>query len=339
METWLRNSGWRLTPCPVAALLFAPRLRRLVWVCQVDIETLQLFVDVVRHGSFSAVARARDVEVSSVSRGLATLEAELGVRLIQRTTRLMTVTEAGEAFFERVIPLLDAFEAAREAVSNRPDNPSGTLKLTTSVAFGQRVLVPLVPAFRAAFPNIKLELLLSDTNVDLIAERVDLAIRLGSSYGAGVIGSKLMPTRFRVVASPDYIAREGVPAVPGDLANRSCLFFALPEFRTRWLFRQGGKILKVPVHGELVASNALALRDFAIAGLGPTLLGDWLIGPDLAEGTLVDLFPDHDVTATTFDTAAWILYPSRRHLPAKVRIAIDFLRTAMLPKMISSSAV
>lgn len=294
-----------------------------------DIEALQLFVDVVRQGSFSAVARARDVEVSSVSRGVATIEAEFGVRLIQRTTRHMTVTEAGEALFERVVPLLEAFEATREAVSNRPDNPHGTLRLTASVAFGQRVLVPLIPAFRATFPNVKLELLLSDANIDLIAERVDLAVRLGSSYGAGVIGSKLMTTRFRVVASPTYVVREGRPLVPGELAARSCLFFSLPEFRARWLFRQGSKISKVPVHGDVVASNALALREFAIAGLGPTLLADWLIGPDLAEGTLVDLFPEYDVTATTFDTAAWLLYPSRKFLPSKVRVAIDFLRAAV----------
>lgn len=291
-----------------------------------DIDSLQLFVEVARQGSFSAVARLRGVEVSSVSRALAALEAELGTLLFQRTTRSLVLTGAGEEFLGRIIPLLDEFDAARDGINRRSGPPSGTLRLTASVAFGQRVLVPLVPAFRAAFPQITLELILQDANIDLIAERVDLAIRLGSGYGAGVIGSKLMSTRFRVVASPAYLAEAGTPGAPADLAMRSCLLFALPEFRTRWLFRQNGRVTKVPVHGALVASNALALRDFALAGLGPGLLADWLIGADLASGALIDLFPDHDVTATTFDTAAFILYPSRKYLPAKVRAAIDFLR-------------
>ncbi len=296
-----------------------------------DIDSLQLFVEVARQGSFSAVARLRGVEVSSVSRAFAALEAELGALLMQRTTRSLVLTEAGEAFLGRIIPLLDAFEAARDGINPHSGSPSGTLRLTASVAFGQRVLVPLVPAFRAAFPKLNLELILQDSNVDLIADRIDLAIRLGSGYGAGVIGSKLMPTRFRVVASPGYIATTGMPKEPADLAVRSCLLFALPDFRTRWLFRYQGKIGKIPVHGALVASNALALRDFALSGLGPALLADWLIGEDLAGGALVDLFPRHDVTATTFDTAAWLLYPSRKYLPAKVRATIDFLRAALAP--------
>ena len=294
-----------------------------------DTETLQLFVEITRHGSFSAVARRRGVDVSSVSRALAALEADLGTLLMQRTTRSMVLTEAGEAFLSRVSNILDELEAARELVSARSDGPSGTLRLTASVAFGQMVLIPLVPALRAEFPRLGLDLVLSDANVDLVADKIDLAIRLGSDYGAGVIGSKLMATRFRVVASPAYIAKAGMPGQPAELANRSCLLFALPEYRARWLFRHKGKTQTVPVHGELIASNALALRDLALAGLGPSLLADWLIGRDLANGALIDLFPDHDVTATTFDTAAWILYPSRKYLPRKVRVGIDFLRGAL----------
>ncbi len=292
-------------------------------------DTLQLFVEIARHGSFSAVARRRGVDVSKVSRALAALEADLGTLLMQRTTRSMVLTEAGEAFLSRVTNILEEFAAARELVRARSDGPSGTLRLTASVAFGQRVIIPLVPAFRAEFPRLSLDLVLSDANVDLIADKIDLAIRLGSGYGAGVIGSRLMATRFRVVASPAYLAKAGMPAEPAELGNRSCLLFALPEYRARWLFRHKGKTQNVPVHGELLASNALALRDLALAGLGPSLLAQWLVGEDIASGALIDLFPEHDVTATSFDTAAWLLYPSRKYLPRKVRAGIDFLRASL----------
>lgn len=294
-----------------------------------EIEALRLFVDVARYRSFSAAARARGVDPSSVSRELAALEAELGARLFQRTTRNMVLTEAGAEYLARVTPLLEDLDAARDAVGASPDDPGGSLRLTASVAFGHEILVPLVPAFRAAFPKLRLELILSDSNLDLLAERIDLAIRFGSTYRGDLIGTRLMPTRFRVVASPGYVEKAGALAVPADLAARACLCFALPDFRTRWLFRRDGQTQKVTVQGDVISTSALALRDLARAGLGPALLADWLIGADLSGGDLVDLFPDHEVTATTFDTAAWLLYPSRRFLPGKVRVTIDFLRRAL----------
>ena len=291
-----------------------------------DIEALHMFVDIARMRSLSAVARARDVDPSSISRVLAALEEELGARLFERTTRNMALTEVGEAYLSRVAPLLEEFESARDAVNSHPGDPTGTLRMTASVSFGHHLLVPLLPTFREAFPNLQLELILTDTNVDLLAERIDLAVRLGSTYRGDVIGTKLMQTHFRVVASPDYLDRCGTPETPTNLADHSCLLFALPDYRSRWLFRSDGQVLEVPVQGDLLTTSAMALRDMARAGLGPTLLADWLIADDLMRGTLIDLFPTYEVTATTFDTAAWLLYPSRQYLPNKVRATIDFLR-------------
>lgn len=301
-----------------------------------DIATLKLFVDVAQRGSFSSIARERGMDPSSISRALALLEGELGTRLLQRTTRRMVLTEAGETYLSHVKPLLEELDRARESVSARKDEPEGSLRLTASIAFGQRVIVPLIPEFRARFPRLQLELLFSDANLDLIADRIDLAIRLASTYRADVVGAKLMPTRFRVVASPAYLARHGQPETPAALADHSCLFFTLPEFRGRWLFRREGVIEEVPVRGDLSSSTALALRELSLAGLGPALLADWLINADLKGGALVDLFPQHDVAATSFDTAAWLLYPSRRFLPAKVRMTIDFLRRHLAGRAISA---
>lgn len=291
-----------------------------------DTETLSLFIEVVQQGSFAAAARDRDLDPSSVSRAIAALEGELNVRLFQRNTRVMTLTEAGEHFFNRLEPLVDDISRIREELVSLRADPVGTLRLSASVAFGQIVIVPLLSRFQALFPKLKLELILTDTNLDLVADRIDLAIRLAPSYRADVIGSKLFATRYRVVASPAYLDREGAPDHPSQLSSRACLLFALPDFRSRWIFRDGDATFEVPVQGNIVASSALALRQAALDGVGPALLADWLIEGELTRGELIDLFPTSEVTATSFDTAAWLLYPSRTFMPLKVRATIDFLR-------------
>ncbi len=291
-----------------------------------ETHTLRLFVEVAQRNSFAAVARDRNIDPSSVSRAIAVLEAELGVRLVQRTTRAMELTEAGQLYLARVAPLVEELDRARDEVTSAKSDPLGTLRLTASVSFGQTCLVPLLPEFRARFPRLTLELLLTDANLDLVADRIDLAIRLAPSYGGDLIGTKLFQTRYRVFASRAYVEREGAPATPRDLSTRSCVLFGLPEFRSRWLFRRGTETVKVAVRGDLIISNALALRAALLDGLGPALLADWLLREDLAAGRVVDLFPDYEVTATTFDTAAWLLYPTRAYVPRKVRVTIDFLR-------------
>lgn len=291
-----------------------------------NLPDLSLFLDVARQGSFAAVARDRGTDPSSVSRSIAALEAALGARLFQRTSRRMVLTEAGELYLARLPAVIEDLERLRDEAASLRAEPVGALRLTTSVAFGQVCLLPLLPAFSAAFPRVKLELLLTDSTLDLVADRIDLAIRLGPSVRADVIGVRLMPTRYRVVASPAYLAATGAPRHPSDLTNRTCLLLSLTDFRSRWVFRNAAGQEEVAIAGQFVISNPLALQAVTRAGLGPALLADWLIAEDLAQGHLVDLFPGHEVTATTFDTAAWLLYPSRAYLPRKTRSAIDFLR-------------
>lgn len=288
---------------------------------------MRIFVEVARSGSFAAVARDRDVDPSSVSRAVALLEDELEVRLFQRTTRRVALTEAGEIYLAKVTALMDELDRARDAARGVSAGPAGTLRLTASVAFGYTRLVPLLPEFRERYPGVKLELLLTDSVLDLVAERVDLAIRLGRRFDADFVTTKLVDTQYRVCASPGYLEVRKPPAVPDELRQHSCLLFALPEFRSRWLFRdRTGEVQEVPVHGDVTILNALALRACALAGMGPVLLANWLIDEDVKEGRLIDLFPNYLVTATDFDTAVWLLYPSRAHLPNKVRVMIDFLK-------------
>ncbi len=295
-----------------------------------NLDSLDVFAEVMQTGSFAEVARRRDVDPSSVSRTIAALEAEIGIRLFQRTTRRLAPTEAGRIYFQRIEPLLGELDRASAEARDLAASPSGTLRVTASVAFGHAVVAPLLPALRSQYPDLGLELILSDAAIDLVAERIDIAIRLGPRPDADLIGTRLMPVRHRVCASPGYVETHGPPGDPAALSDRDCLRFPFSGYRTLWRFRtSGGPVTEVPVDGSLVISNALALRQCCLDGLGPALLADWLVGDDLMAGRLVDLFPQHDVTATDFDTAAWLLYPSRAYVPLKVRAFIDFLKEAV----------
>ncbi len=290
---------------------------------------LAILLDVARRGGFAPAARLNDLDPSTVSRIVAGIESELGARLFHRSTRTLTPTEAGARFLARAEAIVETMAAARDEARSASDALDGALRLTASVAFGQRMIAPLLPALRDAHPALRLELLFTDARLDLVADRVDLAVRLGPEMAGDLVAAKLRATRYRVVASPDYL-RAAPLATPADLAGRSCLLLDLPAFRERWRFRDAdGAALEIPVSGELVISSALALHDAAVAGLGPALLADWLIADALADGRLVDVFPAHAATATRFDTAAWIVYPARTFLPRKTRAAIDFFRARL----------
>jgi DNA-binding transcriptional LysR family regulator len=292
-----------------------------------DLLALRIFVEVMRRGSFAAVARDRNLAPSSISRAIATLEDDLGIRLFQRTTRQLAPTEAGRIYFERIEPIVDELERAQLMAADVSDQPRGTLRVTTPVTFGQIVIIPLLPELTATYPELSLELLMTDAMVDLLAERVDVALRLGRLADSGFTAHRLCDMAFAVCASPGYLERRGRPRTPGDLERHDCLVFLMGGYRTRWRFRsRKGAITEVPIHGRCVISNALALRECAVAGMGPVLLPRWVVARELRSGALIDLFPGHDVTATDFDSAAWLLYPSRAYLPLKVRVFVDFLK-------------
>jgi DNA-binding transcriptional LysR family regulator len=168
--------------------------------------------------------------------------------------------------------------------------------------------------------------MITDSIVDLVSDRIDLAIRLGPGHRADVAGERLFPTRYRVLASPDYINRRGSRACPSELTTHFCPTYTLPDYRSRWSFRDQTGDDHISISARMIISGALALRQPALDGIGPALLVDWLTDPDVETGRLADLFPSHCVTATTFETAAWLLYVTRDFMPRKVRATADFLR-------------
>ena len=291
-----------------------------------DLSTLELLAEVARRGSFSAVARHRNIDPSAVSRAIVSLESQLGIRLFQRSTRRVVPTDAACAFIESASPALEQIKRAAQTARESAGKLGGMLRVTASVSFGQRRLVPILPLFLERHPEISVELILADTIVDLLAEQIDVAIRLGSLRDSGLVAKRLMQTHYVVSASAAYLKRHGRPAAPRDIADHNCLLFALPGFRDTWKFRsKTGKIVETRVAGNVVTSNAVSLHSLACAGTGIALLPNWLIDAELRQGRLVDLFPQYRVTGTNFETGVWLMYPSRHHVPGKVRAFTRFL--------------
>ncbi|WP_147125335.1 LysR family transcriptional regulator [Shimia ponticola] len=290
-----------------------------------DLDALKTVLTVSQRGSFAAAARQLDMDPSSVSRAVAGVEDDLGIRLFHRSTRRLSLTEEGRIYVLRLAPLVEGLDEAAEQAKAQSVEPEGVLRITASNAYGYERLVPLIKVFQDTHPKLVLDLILTDDPVDLIAEGIDVAIRLAPSVSGDLICARLHGTRYMVCSAP---GQESV-TTPEDLRSMPCLRQNLPEFRDAWRFRQAGDELTVPVTGPVLLSSPLALRHAARQGLGPALLPDWLVANDLRRGRLMNLFPDWQVTATTFDTAAWLLYPSRRHLPARTRAAITVLRQAL----------
>lgn len=295
-----------------------------------QITALKTFADVMKLGSFASAARYRDVDPSSVSRTISGLEEELGFRLFQRSRRKLAPTEAGQSYYEQIRNLIEDLDHAQKKARDLATEPQGLLRITACTSLGQRVIAPRLKTFMDRYPALSLELVLTDSQVDLVADQIDLGIRFGPKPEGDISVTKLVPRKFRVCASPSYIQRACGIMHPSDLSERECVLFPLPGYRTHWLFREAdGQTLEVPVNGRLLVSHGLTMTQCAVAGLGPTLLPDWLCEPELEAGELVDMLPEFECAASQFDTAAWMIHPSRRYVPNKVEAFMQFLQEQM----------
>jgi len=276
----------------------------------------------VEAGSFVRAAERLDVSVSSLSRHVAELEAHLGARLLNRTTRRLSLTENGQGFFERAVQLLADLEEAEGAVSATTVEPRGTLRLTCGVTFGARHLAGAIADFQALHPQVRFDIELSDRIVDLVDEGLDLAIRVGGVRSQAAIARRIGATTLVCCAAPAYLARNGTPRVPQDLAGHACLTYAYSPERRVWHFTdEAGHAHAVPIAGPIHANNAEILAAFGERGVGVLLEPDFVVAPQVRAGTLVPILPGY--VAATIPVHA--VYPSRRHLSAKVRAFIDFL--------------
>jgi DNA-binding transcriptional LysR family regulator len=284
--------------------------------------SMAVFTKVVGTGSFSAAAREMKLSQASVTKQIQELEGWLGARLLNRTTRRLSLTEAGDGFYERCMRILDAVEEARSAAGALQTVPRGRLRINAPVSFGLLHLAPVVTEFLKLYPEVSVEMLVNDRVVDLLEGKFDVGVRIGRLRDSSLIARRIAPIRLAVCAAPEYLARHGVPRTPDDLASHNCLEYTYFESRGEWrLLDPAGKEIVVPVSGQYLANNADVLRCTAIAGGGIILVPTFLVGEDLRSGRLTRLLPDYPPP----EQALYALYPPGRHLSAKVRSFVDCL--------------
>jgi DNA-binding transcriptional LysR family regulator len=292
------------------------------------LDEMAVFVRVVATGSLSAAARELSLSPAMISRRLAALETRLGVRLVNRTTRSLHLTDEGASYYDSCTRVLAEIEQADAEVSAARQEPQGTLRVALPASFGNQYVAPLVPQFAARYPAVQLALSLSDRNVNLVEEGFDLAIRIASLADSSLAARKLAPNRRVVCASPAYLERHGSPRTPQDLAAHNCLLAG--DFAGAWEYKgPDGKPGTVRVNGRYVCDNWEVLREWALAGLGIALKSTWDVRRHLEDGSLVSLLPGYSFHG---DVAIYALYPHRRHLPAKTRAFIDFLAASFGPE-------
>jgi len=295
-----------------------------------EVASLYIFAEVVRLRSFTAIAKARGVAPSSVSRTILALENEVGIRLFHRTTRQIVPTDAGMRYFERISSVLEELELAQQLASDHDSLPTGTLKITAPRVFGELYLIPLLPKFNQLYPDLSLEVVLTDDFTNLVEEGIDVAIRAGSLQDSSYIARQLLPMKFFITASPDYLAKMGTPSLPEHISQHDCLVFPRVGHNPNWLFKTGDEIEEVAIQAKFLVTQSSAIKQLTLDGMGLSLLPDWLVSRDIASGKLVSLFNDRQVTATNYNSAVWLLYPSREYLPLKVKVFNEFILNQLL---------
>lgn len=287
-----------------------------------------IFARAVQEGGFSAAARALDLTPSAVSKQISRLEDRLGVRLLNRTTRHISLTEEGRAFYERCARITAEIEAATEAVTALQGHVQGSLRVASTVAFGKHLVLPLIPEFLGRYPELRVLLEVTDRAVDLVEEGVDVAIRFTEQLtDPSLVARRLAINRRVVCAAPSYIEAHGAPTTPDDLLKHNCLSLYTVSSFNDWEFDgpEGNRVLHVV--GNFETNSADALYHAALAGLGIARLSTYLVGPDLKAGRLVALLPEY-----VHEKASILaVYPHRRHLSLKVRAFVDFLVEKFTP--------
>ncbi|CAL8475638.1 LysR substrate-binding domain-containing protein [Caballeronia sp. S22] len=287
---------------------------------------LRAFVEVAESGGFSSASRRLDLAASSVVRSVDALEESLGTVLFNRTTRQVTLSDAGTTYYARAKKLLEDMAEADASVSDRGGEPSGPLRVSIPVAFGSRIIAPHIASFLSQYPKIELDVRLSDSIVDLVAERIDVAIRLGEAAStADVVSKRITEFKRCVVASPDYILEHGQPATPDDLAKHECLRFTYGSDLQVWSFSRDETSTRVSVRGRLKANTSELLREAVLGGAGIALLPDWLVRDDIRAGKMTELFVDFDCRPNNAHAVVNALYLPNQRGSRRVGAFIGFV--------------
>lgn len=289
-----------------------------------NLTDIAVFVQVVDSGSFTAAAERLALTRSVVSKYVSRLEDHLKVRLLNRTTRRLSLTEAGRIFYERSQFGLNEIEAAEAEVAKLQASPRGRLKINTPMSFGILHIAPAMAEFQKLNPEVQLDMHLDDRQINLIEQGYDLAIRIAELPDSSMVATRLAPCRHVVCASPDYVERCGAPHTPDDLRKHNILTYRYQDSPNEWRFiSPDGRYSSVPVTGSIEMNNSLALRQAVLGGAGIMLTPTFIVGEDIAAGNLRKLLPGHRAQ----EISIYAVYAGRRHLTPKVRAFIDYMKT------------
>jgi DNA-binding transcriptional LysR family regulator len=283
---------------------------------------ISTFVDVVAKGSLSAAARAEGIAPAMIGRRLDALEERLGVKLLQRTTRKLALTDEGNAFLEDCQRILLDLEDAEAAVSAGSAKASGQLLISAPAGFGRRHIAPLIPSFLAEHRNVTLALHLTDRVADLIGEGIDVAIRIADLSDSNLIGIKLAANKRVLVAAPAYLKRHGTPLTLDDLSRHNCLTISSEGSQRGWVFRDQGKNITLKIAGNMACNDGEVLHDWALAGKGLAWRSMWEVGAAIESGKLITVLDDYAAPGNNI----YAVFAQRRHLPLRIRAFVDFLR-------------
>lgn len=284
---------------------------------------LESFVAVATLGSLSAAARQEGIAPAMMGRRINALEARLGIKLLVRSTRSMSLTSEGSAFLEEAQRILRDLNDVESRISQGSVRPSGHLRVSAPAGFGRRHVAPLLPAFIEAYPDVSVSLDLSDRLVDLIEEGYDCAIRIGELEDSRIIGMRLADNKRVIVAAPTYLQRWGRPNTPDDLLDHNCLSFGLQGNQAKgWLLQQNGQVRAIRVKGNLACSDGSVLHQWTLAGIGLAWRSLWEVQEDIAEGRLVSVLEEYAAPPN----GIFALMPERKHLPQRLRLFLDLLK-------------
>jgi DNA-binding transcriptional LysR family regulator len=285
------------------------------------LQAMNAFTRVVATRSYAEAGRKLGLTRSAVSKAVSELERSLGARLLDRTTRRVSPTEAGLAYYERCVSILAQVEETEIQISRLHDEPKGVLKINAPMSFGMLYLAAAVADFMARHTDLHVELTLDDRFIDPLAEGVDVTLRIGTLTDSSLIARRLAPANRVLIASPDYLARHGTPQSPADLAQHRCLNYGHATFMQRWPLTEAGKPISVPITAALSSNNGDVLRAAALKGNGIAALPTFMVGADIKAGRLAVVLPDNPPAPL----GIFALYAPNRYLAAKTRVFIDFL--------------
>jgi DNA-binding transcriptional LysR family regulator len=291
---------------------------------------LKAFCLTASNGGFSAAARQLSVATSSVTRLVDALEQRLGTPLLNRSTRSITLTDSGRAYFEHALQILAALDQADDAAAGGVTEPAGVLRIAAPVTLAIRYIAPLLPELAHRHPKLELDLRLSDALTNLVDEAIDVAIRIGNpEQQPNLIARKLAGHRRHICASPAYLARHGAPQTPEQLAVHNCLLFSYGAARQSWRLRSDGLAQEIEVRGNLHVNNAEMLRQAALGGMGLALLPGWLVQQDLDAGALVPVLDGYQANPGEMDVGIYAVYAANRRGSSKIRALTDMLAEAL----------